>query len=73
MSNKNKVEKIVKKIYNKIGEFIFGEDNNRLEKKVVELLKKLNMNISTAESCTGGMLASKLIDVPGISEVFYRE
>ena len=70
MSNKNKVEKIVKKIYNKIGEFIFGEDNDRLEKKVVELLKKLNMNISTAESCTGGMLASKLIDVPGISDVF---
>lgn len=72
MSNKNKVEKIVKKIYNKIGKFIFGEDNDRLEKKVVELLKKLNMNISTAESCTGGMLASKLIDVPGISEVFYE-
>lgn len=72
MSNKNKVEKIVKKIYNKIGEFIFGEDNDRLEKKVVELLKKLNMNISTAESCTGGMLASKLIDVPGVSEVFYE-
>lgn len=72
MSNKNKVEKIVKKIYNKIGEFIFGEDNDRLEKKVVELLKKLNMNISTAESCTGGMLASKLIDVPGISEIFYE-
>ena len=41
MSNKNKVEKIVKKIYNKIGEFIFGEDNDRLEKKVVELLKKI--------------------------------
>lgn len=72
MSNKNKVEKIVKKIYNKIGEFIFGEDNDRLEKKVVELLKKLNMNISTAESCTGGMLASKLIDVPGVSDVFYE-
>lgn len=72
MSNKNKVEKIVKKIYNKIDEFIFGEDNDRLEKKVVELLKKLNMNISTAESCTGGMLASKLIDVPGVSDVFYE-
>ena len=72
MSNKNKVEKIVKKIYNKIGKFIFGEDSDRLEKKVVELLKKLNMNISTAESCTGGMLASKLIDVPGVSDIFYE-
>lgn len=72
MSNKNKVEKIVKKIYNKIGGFIFGEDEDRLEKKVVELLQKLKLNISTAESCTGGMLASKLIDVSGISQVFHE-
>lgn len=72
MSNKNKVEKIVKKIYNRIGEFIFGEDNDRLEKKVVELLQKLNLSVSTAESCTGGMLASKLIDVPGVSDIFYE-
>lgn len=69
-SNKNKVEKIVEKIYNKIGKFIFGENADRLEKKVVELVKKLGMNISTAESCTGGMIASRLIDVPGVSEIF---
>mgnify|MGYP000149850216 FL=1 len=72
MSEKNKVEKIIKKIYNKIGEFIFGEDNDRLEKKVVELIKEKNLTISTAESCTGGMLASKLIDVSGVSENFYE-
>lgn len=70
MSNKNKVEKIIKKIYNKIGDFIFGEDDDRLEKKVVELAHKKNLTISTAESCTGGMLASKLIDVAGVSEIF---
>ncbi len=69
-SNKNKVEKIVEKIYNKIGDFIFGENTDRLEKKVVELVKKLGMDISTAESCTGGKIASRLIDVPGVSEVF---
>ncbi len=68
-SNKNKVEKIVKKIYNKIGEFIFGEDNDRLETKVVELIKRLKMDISVAESCTGGLLASTLIDVPGVSDI----
>lgn len=72
MSEKNKVEKIIKKIYNKIGEFIFGEDNDRLEKKVVELIKEKNLTISIAESCTGGMLASKLIDVSGVSENFYE-
>lgn len=69
-SNKNKVEKIVEKIYNKIGNYVFGENTDRLEKKVVELIKKLGMNISTAESCTGGMIASRLIDVPGVSEIF---
>lgn len=71
-SNKNKVEKIIKKIYNKIGKFIFGEDNDRLEGKVVELLRENKLSISTAESCTGGMLASRLIDVSGVSEVFYE-
>lgn len=69
-SNKNKVEKIVEKIYNKIGNYVFGENADRLEKKAVELIKKLGMNISTAESCTGGMIASCLIDVPGVSEIF---
>lgn len=69
-SNKNKVEKIVEKIYNKIGNYVFGEDTDRLEKKTVELVQKLGMSISTAESCTGGMIASRLIDVPGVSSVF---
>ena len=69
-SNKNKVEKIVEKIYNKIGNYVFGENADRLEKKTVELVKKLGMNISTAESCTGGMIASRLIEVPGVSEIF---
>lgn len=69
-SNKNKVEKITKKIYNKIGEFIFGEDDDRLETKAVELLRQSQMNFSVAESCTGGMLASTLIGVPGVSDIF---
>ena len=68
-SNKNKVEKIVEKIYNKIGMYIFGEDEDRLEKKVVQMVTDLGMNISTAESCTGGMIASRLVDVPGVSSV----
>lgn len=68
-SNKNKVAKIVEKIYNKIGTYIFGEDEDRLEKLVVKMVSDLKMNISTAESCTGGMIASRLIDVPGVSSI----
>lgn len=38
--------------------------------KLVELLKENNLTIATAESCTGGLLASKITSVPGSSGVF---
>ena len=72
IENKKNVAKIVKKLYNRISEFIIGEDDDRIENTIYECLnsgKKL-LTISTAESCTGGMIASKLIEVPGISENF---
>ena len=70
--NKKNVEKIVKKLYNRISEFIIGEDTDRIENTIYEYLNsgEKPLTISTAESCTGGMIASKLIEVPGISENF---
>ena len=70
--NKKNVEKIVKKLYNRISEFIIGEDTDRIENTIYECLNsgEKPLTISTAESCTGGMIASKLIEVPGISENF---
>ena len=41
-----------------------------LENQVYELLKEKNMTLTTAESATGGMIAAKLVNVPGISEFF---
>lgn len=72
IENKKNVAKIVKKLYNRISEFIIGEDNDRIENTIYECLNsgKKPLTISTAESCTGGMVASKLIEVPGISENF---
>ena len=72
IENKKNVAKIVKKLYNRISEFIIGEDNDRIENTIYEYLNsgKNSLTISTAESCTGGMIASKLIEVPGISENF---
>ena len=72
IENKKNVAKIVKKLYNRISEFIIGEDDDRIENTIYECLnsgEKL-LTISTAESCTGGMIASKLIEVPGISTNF---
>lgn len=41
-----------------------------LEYKLVEKLKEKNMTVSTAESCTGGLIASSIVNVPGCSAVF---
>ena len=40
-----------------------------IEEKLVQTLAEMGLTISTAESCTGGMLASAIIDVPGASDV----
>lgn len=51
-------------------EQIIKEYNNHIEFIVGKLLCNKRLTVSTAESCTGGMVASKLISYPGISEVF---
>ncbi|MBU6303269.1 MAG: competence/damage-inducible protein A [Verrucomicrobia bacterium] len=45
-------------------------DGRSLEQTVVELLAERRLWLATAESCTGGMIASKVTDVPGASAVF---
>ena len=37
---------------------------------MVRLLKKHELTVTTAESCTGGLLAARLVNVPGVSDVF---
>lgn len=70
VSNKNIVEKIVEKIYNRVGDNIFGEDSDRLEKLIIKSLKEKGKTLSVAESCTGGLLSDSFVNVSGASEVF---
>lgn len=50
---------------------IYSTDENvELEDVVVALLKEQNLSITTVESCTGGLLAGRLVNVPGVSDVF---
>ena len=42
----------------------------KLEEEIVSLLKKKHYIITTAESCTGGLLAGRILNVSGASEVF---
>ncbi len=41
-----------------------------IEEKLVQMLAEMGLTISTAESCTGGMLASRIIDISGASDVY---
>ncbi len=60
----------VDEIYRRIGEYIYGEDDCTLDGALLKLLAERNMKLATAESCTGGMLTSRLIDNAGASAVF---
>ena len=50
--------------------FLISDDESSLEETVFRLLKKRGMAFATAESCTGGLIANRITNVPGASEVF---
>lgn len=61
---------VINKIYDRVGKFIYAQDEVTLEDTVAKLLVDKKLTISVAESCTGGMVSSNLINYPGISSVF---
>jgi nicotinamide-nucleotide amidase len=62
---------VERQIRNKIGDYIYGTDNDTLEKVAVQKLIENNLTLSTAESCTGGLLSSTIVDVSGASKTFF--
>ena len=67
---KNIIKPAVEEIYKRLGKYIYGEDGCTLEEAVIKELVKRNLTLATAESCTGGLIAGKIVDYPGASEVF---
>lgn len=53
-----------------VGDYIIGHDDSTLASAVVELLTTSDGKITTAESCTGGLIAANITQVPGASAVF---
>jgi nicotinamide-nucleotide amidase len=60
----------VKILYTTIPEFIYGENEDPLEKVVGYLLKEKKQTMSTAESCTGGEIAHLITSIPGSSSYY---
>ncbi len=52
------------------GDQLFAEDERPVEEIVLELARERRLTLATAESCTGGLVATRLTDVPGSSDVF---
>lgn len=71
------IKPVEDKIRERVGQFVYtnddiytGESKNVLEGVAAKLLVEKDLKIAVAESCTGGMVSSVLIDYPGISSVF---
>ena len=64
------IKEQVAKLYEIIPDVIYGEDEVMLEEAVGKLLNDNNLTVSTAESCTGGKIASLITSVPGSSGWF---
>lgn len=65
------IEPVEKELRARLGQFIYGYDDDTLESVVGRLLTEKGMSLATAESCTGGLLGSRLTDIPG-SSAYYR-
>lgn len=65
------IKPVVKELKNRFGYDIYStEEDTTLEKAVVDLLVANGLTVSCAESCTGGMLSARLINISGVSDVY---
>ena len=69
-SNSKALERALDHFRKLFSEYIVGPYDKTLETRVVETLMAQNKTISFAESCTGGLLAAYLVNVPNVSKVF---
>ena len=67
---KNEIQKIEQKIKTKLTTYIKPQSTKNLENALIENLIKQKKTIAVAESCTGGLIASKIVSVPNASHCF---
>ncbi|MDO4552771.1 MAG: competence/damage-inducible protein A [Bacillota bacterium] len=66
------VEEMTEKVKERVGKYIYSCDNEELCQVVARKLMEKGVSVASAESCTGGLFAGALTDIPGISAVFDR-
>ena len=66
------VEDMIEKVNGKVGKYVYSYDDEEYYQVVGKKLIEGNISFSCAESCTGGLFAMTMTEVPGISAVFDR-
>ncbi len=66
----NDAERLTKEIVRRLGEHVFTVGDESMAELVATLLRKRGETLATAESCTGGLIATTLTDMPGSSVYF---
>lgn len=61
---------VIAEVRELLGDVVYGVDETSLESLCLKLLKAKGLTFSSAESCTGGLIAKRITDIPGASEVF---
>jgi nicotinamide-nucleotide amidase len=65
-----RIARVAEAIRAKLGSIVYGEGDDTMESVVGRLLTEKGLSVATAESCTGGLIAERLTDVPGASAYF---
>ncbi len=66
----SELKKAVAKIKKRVGKYIYSYDESPLPKVIGDLLRKMKLTLAAAESCTGGLISSKITDIAGSSDYF---
>ncbi len=69
---KQAVDEMLEQVKERVGHYIYSCDNEELAQVVACKLMDKGLSLSSAESCTGGMFASTMTDISGISQCFDR-
>ncbi|MBI5809397.1 MAG: competence/damage-inducible protein A [Ignavibacteriales bacterium] len=69
---KNKLDEIEQKIRLLVGHYIYGKEDELLEEVIAKIMIDRGLKLAIAESCTGGLISSRITNVPGSSQFFER-
>jgi nicotinamide-nucleotide amidase len=64
------LDEVCRKTSEKLQGYLFGEDGESMDSVVASLFREKGLTLSLAESCTGGLIAKRITDIPGSSAYF---